>query len=88
MEPTVSSLVLADAASADLRSRHASVSRQIARDAGTGSLLPGWTWRPLLRAVTGGVAVVYLFPLAILAIGTPVALAVSLVNWVVEAILR
>jgi hypothetical protein len=84
MEPTVSSLVLtADALSARRVVRPAHPSGEIRRDAAAASLTPRWTWRPLLRAVAGGVGVVYLFPLVILAIGLPIALAVSAVSWVV-----
>ena len=84
MEPTVSSLVLtADALPARRVVRPAHPSGEIRRDAAAASLAPRWTWRPLLRAVAGGVGVVYLFPLVILAIGLPIALAVSAVSWVV-----
>jgi hypothetical protein len=89
MEPTVSSLVCsADAPPARPHVRHASVSRQAARDAAAASLVPRWTWRPLLRSVTGSVGVVYLFPLAILAVGLPIAAAVATVNWLIGMVVR
>jgi hypothetical protein len=84
MEPTVSSLVFtADAPAATRVVIPARPSGEIRRDAAAASLAPRWTWLPLLRAVAGGVGVVYLFPLVILGVGLPIALLVSAVDWAV-----